>query len=148
MLAFPKMDALRSAGTGLGIVLGLFLLCAWLFRRGAPKPTSPLPKEVVNVLGRAQLAPRQFVQLMQVGRKLVLISVTPESTTPITEVSDPLEVDRLLGLCMRNHTSSTTAEFQQVLDQLSREHAKGFLGREVAGPHGTAQGPPLQHRST
>ncbi len=127
--SFPSMDVLRTAGTGLGIALGLLLLCAWLFRRNAPSPTAPLPKEVVNVLGRAQLASRQFVQLLKVGNKLVLVSMTPEGTEPITEVTDPVEVDRLLSLCMRNHSQSTTAEFQQVLSQLSREGAKGFLGK-------------------
>ena len=145
---FPEMDMLRTAGTGLAVVVGLFLVFTWLFRRSGPKPTSPLPKEVVSVLGRAQLNPKQFVQLLQVGRKLVLISVTPDGTTPITEVTDPVEVDRLLGLCMKNHTSSTTAEFQQVLDQLSREHTKGFLGRETAAPLGAATSAPFSPRPT
>ncbi len=120
-IAFPTMEALKTAGTGLGIVLGLFLMSAWLLKRGAPRPTSPLPKEVVSVLGRSQLASRQFVQLVRVGNKLVLVALTPDGATPITEVTEPVEVDRLLGLCMRNHTHSTTAEFQQVLKQLSRE---------------------------
>ncbi len=82
---------------------------------------------MVSVLGRTQLATRQFVQLLRVGNKLVLIAATPEGTKPLTEITDPVEVDRLLGLCMRNHSQSTTAEFQQVLNQLSREGAKGFL---------------------
>jgi flagellar biogenesis protein FliO len=127
--SFPSMDVLRTAGTGLGIALGLLLICAWLYRRNIPSPTTPLPKEVVSVLGRAPLAARQFVQLLRVGNKLVLVSVTSEGMEPITEVTDPVEVDRLLSLCMRNHTKSTTAEFQQVLNQLSREGAKGFLGK-------------------
>ena len=127
-VSFPKMEALQTAGTGLGIVLGLFFISAWLFKRGGPRPTSPLPKEVASVLGRSQLAGRQFVQLMRVGNKLVLVALTPDGVTPITEVIDPMEVDRLLGLCMRNHSQSTSAEFQQVLDQLSRENTKGFIG--------------------
>ena len=121
------MNILRTAGTGLGIALGLLLLCTWLFRRNTPSPTTQLPKEVVSVLGRTQLATRQFVQLLRVGNKLVLIAATPEGTKPLTEITDPVEVDRLLSLCMRNHSQSTTAEFQQVLNQLSREGAKGFL---------------------
>jgi flagellar biogenesis protein FliO len=124
---FPSMDILRTAGTGLGIAVGLLLLCTWLFRRNTPSPTTQLPNEVVSVLGRTQLATRQFVQLLRVGNKLVLIAATAEGTEALTEITDPVEVDRLLGLCMRNHSQSTTAEFQQVLNQLSREGAKGFL---------------------
>ena len=127
--SFPKMDALRTTGTGLGIALGLLLLCAWMFRRNSPSPTTPLPKDVLSILGRAPLATRQFVQLLKIGNKLVLVSVTQEGAKPITEVTDPVEVDRHLGLCMRNHAQSTTAEFQQVLNQLSREGTKGFLGK-------------------
>lgn len=123
----PSLTILRTAGTGLAITLGLLLLCTWLFRRNSPSPTTQLPKEVVSVLGRTQLATRQFVQLLRVGNKLVLIAASPERTEPLTEISDPVEVDRLLGICMRNHRQSSTAEFQQVLNQLSREGAKGFI---------------------
>ena len=124
------MDVLQTAGAALAIAVGLFLICAWLLRRSGPRANSQLPKEVVRALGRTQLATRQFVQLLQVGNKLVLVSVTPGRTEPITEVTDPAEVHRILGLCMRNHALSTTAEFQQVLDQLSREPASGFLDNE------------------
>jgi flagellar biogenesis protein FliO len=130
-LAFstPPMESLGTAVAGLAIVVGLFLLCAWLLRRGGPKPTSPLPKDVVAVLGRVSLVGRNFAQLIQIGNKLILVSITPDGvTTPITEVTDPAEVDRLLAIVMRNRKHSTTAEFQQVLQQLANEPAKGFLG--------------------
>jgi len=126
----PATSNMQTTGAALAIVVGLLCICAWFFRRSVPRSTSPLPQEAVRALGRTQLAPRQFIQLLQVGNKLVLVSVTSERTDPITEVTDPAEVDRLLGLCMRDHSASTTAEFQQVLNQLSREPASGFLGNE------------------
>lgn len=125
----PQIESLGTAGAGLAIVVGLFLLCAWLLRRGGPKPTSALPKEVVSVLGRIPLVGRNFAQLIQIGNKLILVSITTDGVaTPITEVTDPQEVDRLLAICTKNRKHSTTAEFQQVLQQLAREPAKGFLG--------------------
>jgi len=130
---FPQLESFASAGAGLGIVIGLFLLCMWLLRRSGPKPTSALPQEAVAVLGRVPLAARHFAHLIQVGRKLVLVSVTPDGVSPITEVSDPQEVDRLLGLCMRNGPQSSTVQFQQVLQQLSQEPTQGFLGGEGQG---------------
>jgi flagellar protein FliO/FliZ len=131
-MAAPSMDVLQTAGAALAIAIGLFFISAWLLRRSGPRATSLLPKEVVRPLGRTQLGARQFAQLLLVGNKLVLVSITPERTETITEVTDPTEIQRILGLCMRNHAQSTTAEFQQVLDQLSREPATGFLGKEVA----------------
>ena len=133
--ALPDIESFTTAGAGLAIVLGLFLVCMWLLRRSGPKPTSPLPKEVVAVLGRVPLATRNFAHLLQVGNKLVLVAITPDGVSPITEVSDPGEVQRLLGLCLRGSKHSTTAEFHNVLEQLTKEPASGFLGNEVAASY-------------
>jgi len=135
----PRIDSLTTAGTGLAIVVGLFLVCAWLMRRSGPKPSTPLPKEAVAVLGRAPLAASHFAHLLQFGNKLVLVSVGPDSVTPLCEVTDPNEVHRLLGLCTRNHKHSTTAEFHQVLEELANEPARGFLG-DQASPRMTSAG--------
>ena len=131
----PNIESFTTAGAGLAIVLGLFLVCMWLLRRSGPKPTSPLPQEAVAVLGRIPLAARNFAHLIQVGNKLVLVAITPDGVAPITEISDPGEVQRLLGLCLRGHKHSTTAEFHNVLEQLAREPASGFLGNEVAASY-------------
>jgi len=128
----PKIESFATAGAGLGIVIGLFLVCMWMLRRSSPQPTSPLPPEVASVLGRMPLAARNFAQLLQMGNKLVLFAITPEGVSPITEVTDPVEVQRLLGLCQRNQKQSTTAEFHNVLEQLAQEPASGFLGNEAA----------------
>jgi flagellar biogenesis protein FliO len=128
----PDLSSLGTAGTGLVLVIGLFLLCASLMRRGGPSPTTPLPRDAVAVLGRIPLTPKQFAHLLQVGNKLVLVSITGERTDTITEVTDPVEVDRLLSLCMKGGKQSSTAEFNRVLHQLSREPAQGFLGRDAA----------------
>jgi len=128
----PRIDSLTTAGTGLAIVVGLFLVCAWLMRRSGPKPSTPLPKEAVAVLGRTPLAANHFAHLLQMGSKLVLVSVGPDSVTPLCEVTDPNEVHRLLGLCTRNYKHSTTAEFHQVLEELANEPARGFLGEQAS----------------
>jgi hypothetical protein len=67
---------------------------------------------------------------------LVLLSVTPDGTKPLTEVTDPQEVDRLLGLCHQANDNSTTAEFQDVLARMSREPTSpGFLGNSSAASY-------------
>ncbi len=131
--SMPKIESFATASSGLAIVVGLFLVCMWLLRRSGPKPTSQLPSEAVAVLGRVPLAARNFAHLLQVGNKLVLVAITPDGVAPITEVTDPVEVQRMLGLCLRNHKQSTTAEFHNVLEKLAKEPANGFLGNEVLG---------------
>lgn len=129
--SLPRIESFTTAGTGLAIVLGLFLMCVWLMRRSGPRPSAPLPKEAVAVLGRIPLAASHFAHLVQLGSKLVLVSVGPDSVTSLAEVTDPNEVNRLLGLCTRNHKNSTTAEFHQVLEELASEPARGFLGDQA-----------------
>jgi flagellar biogenesis protein FliO len=124
-------DMIYKIGSALAVVVGLFLMFAWLLRRGARNTGKPLPADVVRVLGRAPLATRQFADLLRVGNKLVLVALTPAGPTTLTEVTDPVEVDRLVGLCQQSDPHSTTKAFEQVFRQLARDPAPtGFLGNE------------------
>lgn len=126
------LDSTYTTGAALATVLGLFLLCAGLVRRGAKRATGQLPDEVVSVLGRVPLAARQFAELVRVGNKLVLLSVTSAGAEPLTEITDPAEIDRLVGLCRQGQKGSSTEEFDEVFRQLAKETAPpGFLGHEV-----------------
>ncbi len=115
--ALDRLPSLGPMASGLATVLGLFLLLAWVLRRAAPKAATLLPGEVVEVLGRAPLAGRQQMHLLRCGNKLLLVSVTPAGAETLTEVTDPVEVDRLAGLCRQAHPQSATAAFRQVFQQ-------------------------------
>jgi flagellar biogenesis protein FliO len=112
-------SAMITVGGSLSIVLGLFLLVAWVMRKTAPRGSLVLPKEVFDVLGRAPLGARQQVQLLRCGNKLLLVSITPHGAETLTEVTDPLEVDRIAGICQQSHPKSSTAAFRQVFQQLA-----------------------------
>jgi flagellar biogenesis protein FliO len=130
--AFSKLESFSTAGAGLAIVIGLFLICVWMLRRGGAKTSGVLPADAFAVLGRAALTPQSFAHLLRLGNKLVLVAMSPDGIQPLTEVTDPMEVDRLTGLCAAGRGHGPSAEFQQVLAQLSREPARGFLGGEAA----------------
>ena len=124
-------EAMTTIGAALAVVVGLVLLLAWIWRRAAPRSSRRLPSEVISVVGRVSLANRQVAQLMKVGGKLVLLCVTPDGVKPLTEITDPEEVARLLGLCEQDNPHSATTAFREVFDQLTREPATpGFLGDE------------------
>lgn len=110
--------SLFKVGGGLALVLGLFLIVAWAMRRVGPASSPLLPREVVEVLGRAPLAGRQQVHLIRLGRKLVLVSVTATGIETLSEVTEPEEVDRLTGLCRQTMPGSATAAFREVLHQV------------------------------
>ncbi len=126
------LDSIYTTATALAVVLGLLLLCTGLIRRGSKRSNAALPNEVVSVLGRVSLAPRQFAELIRVGNKLVLVSVTQNGAEPLTEITDPVEIDRLVGLCQARSQGSSTVEFDQVFRNLAEEKAlAGFVGNEL-----------------
>ena len=121
--------ALTTVLSSLALVVGLFLLVVWVTRRAMPKASQSLPSDVIEILGRAQLTPRQPMHLIRLGRKLILVSLTPSGVETITEVTEPAEVDHLLGLCQQNKEGSVSSSFRTALAQLGQEAPRGgFFG--------------------
>lgn len=103
----------------LAIVLSLFLIIAWLFRRTQPNTFAKLPSEVVQVMGRTAMAPRQQVYVVRFGNKMLLVSHQPGQTQTLGEITDMEEVQRLAGLCEANQSHSITHSFRDVLRQVA-----------------------------
>ncbi len=116
-----RLPSMVTIGGGLAVVLGIFFLVAWGMRRAAPGVLTTLPRQVVEVLGRTSLAGRQQVHLVRCGNKLLLVSVTPDAVETLTEITDPMEVDRLAGLCEQANPNSSSAAFRRVLQQFAHE---------------------------
>ena len=147
-LAKPGVDG-NSRGSGssiatilgsLGIVLGLFLLAVWMLRRAMPKTSHTLPAGIVEVLGRAPLTNRQHVHLVRCGNKLLLICISPSGIATLTEIIDPMEVDRLAGLCQQGRSNSTTAAFRQVFSDLAAQPAIGGFSGAYESPRAAVLG--------
>lgn len=124
-------ESLLTLGGSLAIVVGLFLLVAWVMRRGMPKSVGLLPHDVLEVLGRAPLAGKHQVHLLRCGNKMLLVSVTASGVETLTEITDPLEVDRISGLCQQSRRGSSTKMFQHVLGQFEQEPTlQSFVGEK------------------
>jgi flagellar biogenesis protein FliO len=112
------LQMLLSVGSSLAIVVGLFLGAAWCFRKTLSTSLGGgLPKQVVNVLGRSSLSGRQQMVLVRFGNKLLLVSVIQGEARTLSEITDPLEVDQLVGLCESSQPGSITNSFKSVLLQ-------------------------------
>lgn len=113
----------------LAVCLGVFFLVVWFTKRNAPQGNSKLPSEVLESLGRLSVGARQHLQLFRVGRKLILVNMTPSGAETLTEITDPAEVERLVGICQQARPDSATATFKQVLADFEKEPTpRGFLG--------------------
>ena len=105
----------------LAVVLGLFLLLAWVVRMSLPKGPASLPRDAVEVLGRSLLTGRQYVHLIRCGNKMLLVSVTATGAETLTEITDPVEVDRLAGICYSTRPQSASTNFRQLLQNFGTE---------------------------
>lgn len=122
-------QAVVTVLSSLALVIGAFALVAWFTRRSLPSGLQRLPKEVLQPLGRAPLDARQHLQLLRLGNKLILVSVSQGGSETLSEITEPAEVERLTGLCEESQPHSVSNSFRQVLSQLGREPAaRGFLG--------------------
>jgi flagellar biogenesis protein FliO len=125
-----EMSPVLSAAASLGIVLGLFLLVVLVVRRGMPKTAAQLPREAVQLLGRAPLVGRQYLHLVRCGNKLLLLSVSAGSSTTLTEITDPAEVERLVELC--EGVGLGGSSFRQVLGQFTRQREVAYAAHRDA----------------
>ncbi|NLF08171.1 MAG: hypothetical protein GX594_09360 [Pirellulaceae bacterium] len=102
----------------LALVLGVFFLGMWLFRRTAPAVFGVLPPEAFEQLGRARLNARHQVHLLRCGDKVLLVAVGAvgaAGAATLTEISDPAEVERLTALCRRPRSGCAAAGLCQAL---------------------------------
>lgn len=111
----PDVTKLVTVLGSLLLVIGLFLLFSLVLRKVSPTGMRNLPKEVFESLGRATLTPKIQLQLLRLGNRLVLVSVTLDGVSAIAEITDPDEVMTVLGMCRRLDANSSTNAFRQAL---------------------------------
>lgn len=109
------------------VVIGLFLVFAWVGKKNMKPGTGRLSKEIIQVLGKSQLSGKQQLELVRVGQKLLLLCVTPHSVETLTEITEPNEVERLLAIVRQDSPGSMSSTFQEVLTQMGHKPARGFL---------------------
>ena len=87
-----------QSGLGsLAIVLALIGGVYWVVRRWMPSVRSA-EVGALRVVARASLAQRQSVVLVQIGRRLAVVAVSPGRVDKVCDISDPQEVAELTGL--------------------------------------------------
>jgi hypothetical protein len=60
------------------------------------------------------------MQLVRVGNKLLLLSVTATAAETLTEITDPQEIERLTALCQRTAGDGLSASLREMLAHLGQ----------------------------
>jgi flagellar biogenesis protein FliO len=134
-----------KALTSLAVVLGLFLAVVWVMRRSTPQASRRLPAEVVEVLGHTTLGHRQQAQLVRLGKRLLLIAVSPAGAETLAEVTDVAEVDRLATLCRGSNVGGANPSFRDVLQHFKERSstARATKAQMALGLHASVR--PEEH---
>jgi flagellar biogenesis protein FliO len=84
-------------GLALGLVVVLIFLTRGILRRlGGPRRAGVGRRQVIEVLARTSVSPKQQLLLVRLGSRLVLVGVGPSGMAALSEVREPGEVYELM----------------------------------------------------
>lgn len=130
--ASANMKPLVTTGVSLGLVLAIFCAIVWFSKKSGGRANKALPSEIVELLGVTAITPKQQMQLVRLGNKILLLSLTQQGVQPIGEITDSDEVARICAICQTNRPNSMSNTFRQVLNQMGSEKTdSGFLGSQL-----------------
>jgi flagellar protein FliO/FliZ len=110
----------RRVVLSLGIVLALIFACRWASRYFFPSTAVGRSSQVIKILSRSVIAPKQQLLLIQVGRRLVVVGDSGQQMNALAEISDPDEVASLLGQLSAPVPESETS-FDPLLGRARRQ---------------------------
>ena len=112
-------DISRVVGA-LAVVLGLIFALRWVLRRSIQPAGMPGATNVVQVLTRSPLSPRQQLLLVRVGRRLIVVADCNGQLSALSELTDPDEVAALVGQLRDEKLSAASHSFGNLLGRLRR----------------------------
>lgn len=106
-----------SAGALVFVVLTILVLAA-LWKKYGPRGATALPVDVVEVLGKRPLDQRHTIHLIRCGSRLLIVGASADGLRTLSELTDPVEIDLLTGLCRRQQSEAgAIPSFRQLLNR-------------------------------
>ena len=121
-----KRKAIQTGAT-LVLVLSVFMTLATFWkmrpssksrrtttRRRRARPNQLIPESIVTVLGHVPFVHNQQLQLLRLGSRLLLVSVTQNGSQTLGEISDPNEVFEIENAFETGQFENLAAYFQNI----------------------------------
>jgi flagellar biogenesis protein FliO len=124
---------------GLAAVLALIYLTARVVRKNVPAAQRTLPAEVVHVLGRKALDYRHTIHLVRFGSRMLMLGTSQEGMRTLSEITDPVEIDYLAGLCRPSEPASVAGTFSQLFQRFQNPEPAPAESELPAGPAAAAE---------
>ncbi|MCH9032956.1 MAG: flagellar biosynthetic protein FliO [Planctomycetes bacterium] len=113
----------RSGLVALMIVLGIVWLAYWAVRRWMPTVRAG-ESDVLRIVARTTLAPKQHLALIRVGRQFVLIGVSPDRVDRLCVIDDAADVSELV-LRTDGDSAVKASKFDEELVREVGEYGRG-----------------------
>lgn len=107
--ASPAASMWTSFGS-LVVILVVILLFARTWKKHGPRINGYMPAEAVEVLGKRPLDQKSTLHLVRLGSKILLLGSSPDGLRTLSEVTNPVDVDYLAGICRQNDDDGTAAQ--------------------------------------
>jgi len=136
----PRENELTRVIGALAAVLGLLILLRLFLKRASGAMAgSGRPSGVLEILARYPIARGQSLQILKIGRRILLIHQSGSSMSTLTEVTDGEEVAALLTRMEAGVRSREALRFKAALrtfqdehDRLAPPHFPAPDGRDIA----------------
>ncbi len=117
-------------------VVGLIVVGAKWLKSRSPAAARGLPSEVFEVLGRKAIDQRTSVVLARCGSRLLVLSQSSHGLQSLAEITDPVEIDCLAGLCRATQRDQTLVEtFRSMLHRPTGSKPAAVPSKKIAPPN-------------
>jgi flagellar biogenesis protein FliO len=96
--------------------------------------------EVLSVILRSSVSPRQQLMLVKVGRRLVLVGTGGNDLSALCQIDDPNEVAELLGQIRAEKTASPASNFRAMFGKAGNAYEPGDEPDEIEEQPASALG--------
>ncbi len=90
----------------LALVVALIVILARLWKKHGRMVGTGIPAEAVELLGKRHIDQQQAICLVRLGSRILVLGSSPNGLQTLSEISDPVEVDYLAGLCRQPNTDA------------------------------------------
>lgn len=102
--------------SALVFVVVLIAIVLNVLKRFGGKTVGRVPDDVIEVLGHKLLNRQQTIHVIRCGSRVLILGESSASLNTLAEVTDPVEVDCLTGMCRSNGKDvSAIATFREML---------------------------------
>lgn len=95
----------------------LILLLSRLLRKHMPMAAPNLSPEVLELLGRRMIDQRHAIHYLRVGERILIVGASLDGLRTLAEITDPVEVDRISGVCRTRSEAGVAHSFRMLLNR-------------------------------